>query len=265
MREAGIHRPIVAKIEKAEAVQHIEEIVCAADAVMVARGDLGVEVPLQEVPVAQKRIIAAANLRGKPVITATQMLDSMTHSPRPTRAEVTDVANAILDGSDAVMLSGETAVGDYPFEAVRVMARIARSAERLMPDFDAFDAPCDGEEDIPDAVAKAAVEMAQALRARAIVCATATGATARRVAKHRPATPVLAATPDPVTYRRLALVWGVEPLLIPAMADTDALFAHALGAAITHRHVRAGDRVVVTAGVPVNAAGTTNLIRVHVV
>jgi pyruvate kinase len=265
MEETGICRPLIAKIEKREAVRRIEEIVAAAEGVMVARGDLGVEIPIDEVPIVQKRIIALCNRAGKPVITATQMLDSMMHHPRPTRAEVTDVANAILDGTDAVMLSGETAAGDYPLEAVRMMAKVAVRADACLPDRPAFGGRHDGPMDVAGVVARAAVEMARALNAKAILCATTSGSTARQIARFRPDTPVIGATPHQETFRRLALTWGVRPLLIRPVADTDQMMEETITAVVEQRIVRSGDRVILTAGVPVNAAGRTNLIRVHVV
>lgn len=263
MEEMGIRRPILAKIEKLEAVQCIEEIVAAADGIMVARGDLGVEIPIDEVPVVQKRIIKLCNQAGKPVITATQMLDSMIFNPRPTRAEVTDVANAILDGTDAVMLSGETAIGKYPVEAVRMMARIAARAEPYMPERSAFEGHQHSPANVTEAVAQATVEMARVLKVAAILCATTSGSTARLIAKYRPKTPVIGATPRIETYRRLALTWGVRPVLIGPMTDTDAMFRETLSVVTARRLVKPGDRVILTAGVPVGVVGTTNLIRVH--
>ncbi|HXG23470.1 MAG TPA: pyruvate kinase [Chthonomonadales bacterium] len=263
MEEMGIRRPILAKIEKPEAVQCIEEIVAAVDGIMVARGDLGVEIPIDEVPVVQKRIIKLCNRVGKPVITATQMLDSMISNPRPTRAEVTDVANAILDGTDAVMLSGETAIGKYPVEAVRMMARIAARAEPYMPERSAFEGHLHSPANVTEAVAQATVEMARVLKAAAILCATTSGSTARLIAKYRPKTPVIGATPRIETYRRLALTWGVRPVLIGPMTDTDAMFRETLSVVTARRLVKPGDRVILTAGVPVGVIGTTNLIRVH--
>lgn len=263
MEEMGVRRPILAKIEKLEAVQRIEEIVAAVDGIMVARGDLGVEIPIDEVPVVQKRIIKLCNRAGKPVITATQMLDSMISHPRPTRAEVTDVANAILDGTDAVMLSGETAVGKYPVEAVRMMARVAARAEPYMPERSAFEEHPSGPANVTEAVAQATVEMARVLRAAAILCATTSGSTARLIAKYRPKTPVIGATPMLETYHRLALTWGLRPVLIGPVTDTDEMFQETLSVVTARRLVRPGDRVILTAGVPVGIVGTTNLIRVH--
>lgn len=265
MEEAGLRRPIIAKIEKREAVHNIEAIVEAVDGVMVARGDLGVEIPIDEVPMVQKRIIRLCNRAGKPVITATQMLESMIENARPTRAEATDVANAILDGSDAVMLSGETAAGAYPLQAVRMMARIAERTDGSIPDPALFGERRSGPPDVPDAVARAAVGVARAVRARAILCATASGSTARLIARCRPDAPIIAATPSVQTYRRLALTWGVRPLLIEEYSDTDQMMESALLALMGRHAARAGDRIVLTAGLPVGVPGNTNLIRVHVV
>ncbi|MCC6729222.1 MAG: pyruvate kinase [Chthonomonadales bacterium] len=265
MREEGAARPIIAKIEKLEALHNLAEIVRSADGVMVARGDLGVEMPIHQVPLAQKRIIRACNRAGKPVITATQMLDSMMANRRPTRAEASDVANAILDGTDAVMLSGETAVGRYPVEATRMMAAIAREVDPELTCAEAFDHGHGPAVDSAEAVARAAVEMARALEATAVVCATTSGATARRIARHRPGTPVVAATPSVETLRQLALVWGVRPLLVPPCTNSDDMMTGAIDAAGQRGWLREGHTVVLTAGVPVNIMGNTNLIRVHVV
>lgn len=268
MEEMGIRRPIIAKIEKMEAVRHLEALLKVVDGIMVARGDLGVEVPIDEVPMLQKRIIKRCNLAGKPVITATQMLDSMIHNPRPTRAEVTDVANAILDGTDAVMLSGETAAGEYPLEAVQMMAKVASHADDSLPDRAAFGGRAPSAAvgpDVTEIVAQATVEMARALNATAILCATTSGSSARLIAKYRPDTPVLAATPNEVTFRRLALTWGIRPMLISDVNDTDQMMEETITTAANRRLIKTGDRVILTAGVPVNTVGNTNLIRVHVV
>jgi pyruvate kinase len=265
MDEVGVWRPLIAKIEKGEAVRRIEEIIAVADGIMVARGDLGVEVPIDEVPIIQKRIIKRCNQAGKPVITATQMLDSMISNPRPTRAEVTDVANAILDGTDAVMLSGETAMGQYPLEAVQMMAKVAVRADACLPDREVFGGRRHGEAHGTNAVAQAVVEMARVMKAEAIICATTSGSTARFVAKYRPDTQVIGATPFPETYRRMALIWGVQPILIKEVGDTDEMMEETLTAVAKRRIVKPGDRVILTAGVPIYTPGNTNLIRVHVV
>ena len=265
MAEVGIQVPLIAKIEKWEAVQNLEAILQAVEGIMVARGDLGVEMPFDEVPIVQKRIIKACNRVGKPVITATQMLESMIQNARPTRAEATDVANAILDGTDAVMLSGETAVGQYPVESVKTMARIALSAEAALfkePDIQhAATAPSD----VTAAVARATAAMAETIHARAILCATTSGSTARKVAQYRPDVPILGVTPHKATYHQLALIWGVMPYLIAPVTNTDEMMEATIAAVQEVKLADIGDRVVLTAGVPVNYAGTTNLIKVHVI
>ncbi len=264
LAQRGADTPIIAKIEKPEALDCIEEILDASDGLMVARGDLGVEAPAEEVPIAQKRIIRACNAVGKPVITATQMLDSMIRNPRPTRAEASDVANAILDGSDAVMLSGETAVGRYGVEAVRTMARIAAVTERSLPYADWLHrAFLSGSWSVTTAIGQVACEVAAELGARAILASTVSGHTARQVASHRPAIPILAPTPRPATCRQLALVWGVEPLLVDEFANTEAMIGTAVEAARARGLVQDGDLVVITAGVPLGGAGLTNMLKVH--
>lgn len=263
MAAAGRRVPLIAKIEQQQGIANIEEIMDLADGVMVARGDLGVEIPFEQVPTIQKRLIAAANRRGEPVITATQMLKSMVESPRPTRAEVSDVANAVLDGSDAVMLSEEMAVGAYPVGAVRAMDRIARAAEADFPFrtwAERYDR--DGALSVDEAVARSAVRTAEAVAADAIVTLTKSGGTTRLIAKYRPSQPVLAATDDERTWRALALVWGAVPLLTPAGDDLDDLVAAALDQAVAEGHLRPGQRVVVTAGLPLRKTGGTNLVKV---
>jgi pyruvate kinase len=262
--EHGAQTPIIAKIEKPEALDCIEEIVAVSEGVMVARGDLGVEAPAEEVPIAQKRIIRACNKASKPVITATQMLDSMIRNPRPTRAEASDVANAILDGSDAVMLSGETAVGRYPLEAVRTMARIAAVTERSMPYAEWLQRTfLVTSRSISDAISQVACEIAAELGAKAIITSTTSGETAQQVACHRPATAIVAPTPILATHRQLALVWGVEPLLVDQFTDTDAMMVTVVEAARSQGVVQDGDLVVITAGVPLGGAGLTNMVKVH--
>ena len=257
--------PLLAKIEKAEAVARIESILDVADGVMVARGDLGVEMPLEQIAVVQKDVIRAANRRGKPVITATQMLDSMIERPRPTRAEVTDIANAVLDGTDALMLSGETAVGKWPVESVRTMVRVVGATESRI-DYDQLfreKSALHGRESVTDAVAEAAVTIAQDQGAAAIVCGTATGGTARSVAKFRPSSPILAATDDESTVRRLCMVRGVMPVLVAPIRDTDSLLRSAAQVAEQSGLAPVGSTVVITAGTPVGEPGSTNLIKVH--
>jgi pyruvate kinase len=262
--ELGANTPIIAKIEKPEALDCIEDILAVSDGLMVARGDLGVEAPPEEVPIAQKRIIRACNEARKPVITATQMLDSMIRNPRPTRAEASDVANAILDGSDAIMLSGETAMGRYPLEAVQTMARIAAVTERSIPYKDWLErAFLAGSRSVMDAIGQVACELAGELGARAIITSTVSGDTAQQVASHRPPTPILAVTPSPDTYRQLALVWGVEPLLVDQFADTDTMIVTVVDATRARGLVEDGDLVIITAGVPLGGTGLTNMLKVH--
>ena len=264
LRSHGAEVPIIAKIEDREGVERLEEVVDAADGTMVARGDLGVALPVEEVPLAQKRIIRTTVAAGKPVVTATQMLDSMERNQQPTRAEATDVANAIFDGSSAVMLSGETARGRYPLEAVRTMVRLARSAESALAEYgDLQRLELGAPGSVTEAVARATVHLAHQLRAAAILTVTETGFTSRAVSKCRPRCPILAITPDPGVVRRLCLNWGVTPLQVgPGAADDDeARIAFGLERARALGRVRSGDLVVTTAGVA-RAVGTTSLIRV---
>ncbi|MGH7701184.1 MAG: pyruvate kinase [Gemmatimonadales bacterium] len=256
---------LVAKIEKAAALDDLERILQAADAVMVARGDLGVELPFEQVPLVQKRLIREANLHGRPVITATQMLESMVEHPRPTRAEASDVANAILDGTDAVMLSAETAVGAYPFDAVRAMDRIIREIERQVPPRDERRFPERDHVPVEDAIAIGTSAVARMLRTPLIVSLTTGGFTARKVAALRPTVPILAVTTEPLTYRQLALVWGVTPVLVDRVPDYDAMLAVVRDLILKRELARPGDRIVMTAGVPWETSGTTNLLKVEVV
>lgn len=256
--------PIIAKIEKGEALQAFDEILTAADGIMVARGDLGVETAPEEVPLAQKRILLACNRMGKPGITATQMLQSMIERAQPTRAEASDVANAVLDGSDAVMLSGETAVGAYPVEAVQMMERIVRIAEEHL-DPEIWMRRAEPPDTAAEAIARATVAVAREVRAAAILTSTISGTTARLVARHRPNVPILAATPLQTTYRRMALVWGVYPLLVPAYDSTDDMYQITTRAAVEAGLLKKGDVVVITAGVPAGGEGGTNMLKVHVV
>ena len=264
LEQAGSHAHVIAKIEKAEAVDVLDDVLAETDAVMVARGDLGVEIGPALVPLVQKRIIQKALERGKPVITATQMLETMIHSPEPTRAEASDVANAVLDGTSAVMLSGETAVGEYPVEAVAYMDRIARAVE---PSLDyrhelpqATDNPTIGQ-----AMSNAACDIAEALQAKAILVPTFTGRTANAVARLRPQRPIVALTHVDWAMRQLSLEWGVTPLLISETSDVEELWRLAVEAARDAGIVESGDRVVITAGTAVNIPGTTNVIKVDVV
>ncbi len=266
MRGLGADIPIIAKIEKHEALSRLTEILDEADGLMVARGDLGVEIPLEEVPVAQKRIINAANQAGKPVITATQMLLSMVSHARPSRAEATDVANAILDGTDAVMLSEETAAGQFPVEAVEFLDRVSRVTEADFPHADWLRnrAPA-GRQEIPAAVSYAACEMAQDLGAAAILTNTEYGGTARLISRFRPRTPIVGVTPREDTWRRLSLSWGVFPLLIPPIGDTDQMLRVVEAEALKAGMLKHGDRVIITSGTPIGTKGSTNLIKADVI
>ncbi len=258
---------LIAKIEKSEAVENIDSIIEAADGIMVARGDLGVELPLEKVAGAQKMIISKCNEAGKPVITATQMLDSMIRNRRPTRAEVTDTANAVLDGTDATMLSGETAIGKYPVEAVLMMRAILLETEcsldycRFMQE--SLSRPANT---VTNAIAQATCSLAWDLSAAAIITPTSSGATARAVSQYRPSVPIIAAPTRLSTYRQLALSWGVYPMLVaPGVKTTDAMIEGAVHGASRLGIVRQGDTVVLTAGVPAGEPGRTNLIKVHVI
>ena len=258
--------PIIAKIEKHEALGHVEEILRVADGLMVARGDLGVEAPLERVPVIQKQLIAQANRAGKPVITATQMLLSMVNSPRPSRAEATDVANAIWDGTDAVMLSEETAMGQYPVAAVKFLDKVSRTAEAHFPHRRWLrDLAPKHRQEISEAIGHAACEMAQDLEAAAILTSTSFGATATLISRFRPQAPVVALTPRQETWRRLALSWGIFPLLAPDIKDTDHMLNVVKEEAIKRGLLKAGDKVVITAGTPLGTRGTTNLIKADVI
>lgn len=259
------HPPLVtAKIEKPQAVDRIEPIIAAVDAVMVARGDLGVEMPPEKVPVIQKRIIRAARSAGRPVITATQMLRSMVDSPRPLRAEASDVANAVLDGTDALMLSEETAIGNFPDDAVRMLDRIARETEPEL-DHDRLTATstADGQSDVTDSVSLAACELAGAVGATAIVTTTSSGGTARLIARHRPSMPVLGVTTSDRVARQLALSWGVIPTVVESTADQAGLRAALLRALTAHGLAEPGDLVVVVAGLPLGFSDAANVIQVH--
>ncbi|MGA7937879.1 MAG: pyruvate kinase, partial [Kovacikia sp.] len=253
---AGKNVPVIVKIEKHEAIEEMEAILSISDGVMVARGDLGVELPAEDVPILQKRLILTANRMGIPVITATQMLDSMVNSPRPTRAEISDVANAILDGTDAVMLSNETAVGKFPVEAVATMARIAVRIEREK----AHRAIDDAGRSIPNAISCAVRQIAEQLDAAAIMTLTKTGATARNVSKFRPKKPILAITPHVDVARQLQLVWGVKPLLVLDLPSTGQTFQAALNVAQEKQLLHEGDLIVMTAGTLQGVSGSTDLI-----
>lgn len=265
LREHDSDIPIIAKLEKREALDDLDNIFTEADGVMVARGDLGLEVPLPEVPLIQKEIIKWANLVGKPVITATQMLESMIVNPRPTRAEVTDIANAIIDGTDALMLSGETAIGKYPSDAVRTMAEIATTTETTIDYIEYFKRqPITLEESVPDAIAHAACHTAIEIGAKAIICCTRTGQTARLVAKYRPLAPIAVVSPYETTLRRAGLLWGTFPVLTEFAPDTDTMISSAKQAVLKSGLAQAGEQVVVIAGIPADVPGTTNMIKADI-
>jgi pyruvate kinase len=251
---------IIAKIETREAARNIDDIIAASDGVMVARGDLGVELPPEEVPLLQKEIVRKCNRVGKPVIIATQMLKSMTENPAPTRAEVADVANAILDGTDAVMLSEETAVGKYPVEAVRMMSRIAERIERSPVIYRRYET---SEGTVTEAIGESACQIADRIGAAAIIPSTTSGSTAKLAAKFRPRTPIIAVTYTERVRNKLALVWGVSPVQVAFSKDTDAMLKLSIEAAAKAGQLPPGSLVVITAGVPFGVPGTTNLIKVE--
>ena len=263
MDEVGIRLPVIAKIEKPQAVANLEEIVEAFDGIMVARGDLGVELPIEEVPLVQKRCVALARAAAKPVIVATQMLDSMITNSSPTRAEATDCANAVLDGADALMLSGETSVGEFAIEAVQTMARIithteSKALDRIAP-LDAKPTTKGG------AITKAATEIGTTLNAKYLVAFTESGESARRMAMFRNSIPILALTPVEGTYNRLALTWGVEPGIVSTVSHTDDMVKQVDQWLIEKREAQVGDTVVIVAGAPPGIPGSTNAVRVHVI
>ena len=263
-KNGGQDIKIIAKIESTQGVENFEEILQIADGIMVARGDMGVEVAYEMLPGIQKRFIRRCVQSGKIVITATQMLESMITSPIPTRAEITDVANAVFDGTTAVMLSGETAAGQYPVEAVKTMATIARQAEEDRPtvpgrdpiwhEMDAFDTT--------NAVGHAACTLAKDIKAGAVMAVTKTGYTARRISKFRPDTPILGATPYEKTFHQMSLVWGVTPIMANYKYDIEVLFDHCVRRALAHGAVEEGEKVVITAGIPLDIPGNTNIIRI---
>ncbi|MGW3205008.1 pyruvate kinase [Streptomyces sp. NPDC001135] len=264
MAEEGRRLPVIAKVEKPQAVADLDGIVAAFDGLMVARGDLGVEMPLEQVPIVQKRAIKLAKRNAKPVIVATQMLDSMIDNSRPTRAEASDVANAVLDGTDAVMLSGETSVGTYPVETVRTMAKIVAAAEE---DMLAKGLPPLTERNKPrtqgGAVARAAAEMGDFLGAKFLVAFTQSGDTARRLSRYRSPIPLLAFTPEPATRSQLSLTWGAETFLGPHVDSTDAMVGQVDELLLKYGRCAKGDVVVITAGSPPGVSGSTNMVRVH--
>ncbi|WP_416201003.1 MAG: Pyruvate kinase [Thermocaproicibacter melissae] len=257
---------IIAKIENSDGVNNIDEIIRVSDGVMVARGDLGVEIPFEEIPSIQKKIISKVSNAGRQVITATQMLDSMIKNPRPTRAETTDVANAIYDGTSAIMLSGETAAGAYPVQAVKTMAKIAERTESDIDYYDRFRKRAITERpDVTSAISHATCTTAHDLGATAILTVTKSGRTARMISKYRPACPIISGTTDPTVYRQMNLSWGVIPIMVEEQDNTDKLFDHVVDVARRNHLVKDGDLVVITAGTPIGLSGTTNLLKVQLV
>jgi pyruvate kinase len=257
---------IIPKIESREAVENIDDIIKVSDGIMVARGDLGVEIPVEEVPLVQKQIIKKCNKVGKPVITATQMLDSMIRNPRPTRAEVADIANAIFDGTDAIMLSGETAAGKYPVDSVKTMARIAKKTETAIDYMNNLRKENIGNTvNITNAISHATCTIAQDLNASAIITVTRSGYTARMVSRYRPSSDIIAVTPDKRVLKKLSILWGVNPVLAPRTETTDEMTEKSIEVSLNKNLIKNGDVVVITAGVPVGLMGTTNLIKVHIV
>ncbi|MDU4698537.1 MULTISPECIES: pyruvate kinase [Paenibacillus] len=254
---------IISKIENQQGVDNLDEILEVSDGLMVARGDLGVEIPAEDVPLVQKRMIEKCNRVGKPVITATQMLDSMQRNPRPTRAEASDVANAIFDGTDAIMLSGETAAGKYPVESVLTMSRIAEKAESALEYREIFVKQSNAQQTtVTEAISQAVANSALELNAKAIITSTETGYTARMVSKYRPKAPIIAVTTEDQTLRRLALNWGVTPVKGDLASTTDEMFDKAMKGGVDSGLVKEGDLVVITAGVPLGRSGSTNLVKI---
>ncbi|MFG6116602.1 pyruvate kinase [Halobacillus sp. MO56] len=265
-KHGATHIQIIPKIENQEGVDNIDEILAASDGLMVARGDLGVEIPAEDVPLVQKKLIRKCNQVGKPVITATQMLDSMERNPRPTRAEASDVANAIFDGTDAIMLSGETAAGNYPVEAVQTMNNIAKKTETGL-DYKAILQERSKTSDltITDAISQSVTHTAINLSVNAVVAPTESGHTARMISKYRPQAPIVAITSNERVLRLLSLVWGVHGVLGKRAATTDDMLGEAIDRGLASGVVKRGDRIIITAGVPVGESGTTNLMKVHVI
>jgi pyruvate kinase len=257
---------VIAKIENAEGIENIEEIVKVADGIMVARGDMGVELPPEDVPMVQKQIIQVCNRSGKPVITATQMLDSMARNPRPTRAEVTDVANAILDGTDAVMLSGETAVGKYPVKAIQVMHRIAIRAEESLKTCDSVKNTKQNRcNSVAEAIAQATYDVVNSLKVKAVLCSTQSGASARLVSKHRPDAIIVATTPYEYVKNQLSVVWGVQPFIVKKAENIDDMIGSAVDVAIENQIVNPGEKVAIVAGVQTGIKGSTDLLQVYTI
>jgi pyruvate kinase len=258
--------PVIAKLERREALDHLVDILEVADGVMVARGDLGVETSLKDVPIIQKTIIQTANQKSKLVITATQMLETMITNPQPTRAEASDVANAVFDGTDAVMLSGETAVGSYPVETIRMMASILCEAEKHLTEWGRWHGYRSGiEKENDTAIAHAAAELANDRKVAAVAVFTNLGHTARLMSKARPCAPILAFTPDQATYRRLALMWGVVPMLVPTASSVESMVAHVETALLSSGPIRPGEQVVLVASLPMDLQGPPNFLLLHTV
>jgi pyruvate kinase len=262
LRKRGSSMPIIAKIEKHEALDHLDGILQNVDGIMVARGDLGLEIAQERIPALQKRMIREANHLGKPVITATQMLRSMVWNPRPTRAEVADIANAILDGTDALMLSEETAAGEYPLDAVKVMAQVAEETESILEPRQRFTGL---KKTVPEAISVGAISLARDLHVKAFLIPTTSGSTARLIARYRPQQPIIAVSPEPQTVKMLCLVWGVSPVPIRGFKSTDEMIRALQKKALELGLVKRGDLVAITAGLPLHQAGTTNMITVKVI
>ena len=261
----ALHIQIIPKIENQEGVDNLDDIIAVSDGLMVARGDLGVEIPVEEVPIVQKEMITKCRRAGKPVITATQMLDSMQENPRPTRAEASDVANAIFDGTDAIMLSGETAAGDYPVEAVRTMSNIAIRTEASLLDQDAYSLKAYDQEDTTEAIGQAVGHTAKNLNIQTIVAATDSGHTARMISKYRPKADIVAMTFSDSTAQALTLKWGVVPIVSEKPETTDDMFNLAATYVVDHEFASEGDLILITAGVPVGESGTTNLMKIQLI
>ena len=262
VRKRGSSMPIIAKIEKHEALDHLDGILQNVDGIMVARGDLGLEIAQERIPAMQKMMIREANHLGKPVITATQMLRSMVWNPRPTRAEVADIANAILDGTDALMLSEETAAGEYPLEAVKVMAQVAEETESILEPRQRFTGL---KKTVPEAISVGAISLARDLHVKAFLIPTTSGSTARLIARYRPQQPIIAVSPEPQTVKMLCLVWGVSPVPIRGFSSTDEMVRSLQKKALELGLVKRGDLVAITAGLPLHQAGTTNMITVKII
>lgn len=261
----ALHIGVIAKIENQEGIANIDSILEAADGLMVARGDMGIEIAAEEVPIIQKALIKKCNLAGKPVITATQMLDSMQRNPRPTRAEASDVANAVFDGTDAIMLSGETAAGQYPLQSVQMMNRIAARVEQSLCSSNLRHDHMDQQAKTPEIIGQAAAHAALSLRAKAILAPTMSGYTAKMISKYRPQAPILAVTCDQAVQRQLSLIWGVHALGSDSIHTTDEMIQNSVIAAKNANLIAKQDVVIITAGVPVGEIGTTNLLKVHIV